>query len=76
MSLKTVIITSGSLTLLYLLSLLLELPFILVLGLLLASIASLPYMAVRILKDPYSTPKTFEEYFYQDREDLRRSGNE
>jgi len=28
------------------------------------------------LTDPYSTDKTFDDYFYQDREDLRRNGKE
>ena len=34
------------------------------------------WMALRILKDPYSTDKTFDDYFYQDRPDIRRVGKE
>ena len=34
------------------------------------------WMVIRILKDLYSTEKTFDDYFYQDRPDLRRSGKE
>jgi len=34
------------------------------------------WMAVRILKDPYSTDNTFEDSLYQDRPDIRRVGME
>ena len=36
------------------------------------SMAALIWMAIRILRDPYSTDKTFDEQFYQDRDDIRR----
>jgi len=39
----------------------------------LAAVLGIVWMAIRILKDPYSTDKTFDEYFYEDREDIRRS---
>jgi hypothetical protein len=31
------------------------------------------WMAVRILRDPYSTDATFDEQFYRDRPDIRRT---
>jgi hypothetical protein len=34
------------------------------------------WMVIRILKYPNSTDKTFDEYFYEDRPDLRRNGKE
>jgi len=34
------------------------------------------WLAVRILKDPSSTSKSFEGQFYQDRDDLRRNSVE
>jgi hypothetical protein len=34
------------------------------------------WMVIQILKDPYSTDRTFDDYFYQDRPDIRRTGKE
>lgn len=45
-----------------------------VLGLLGFAYAAAVWMVIRILKDPYSTDNTFDEQFYQDRDDLRRNG--
>jgi hypothetical protein len=47
-----------------------------ILVLYLSAAAATLWMAFRILTDPYSTDKTFDDYFYQDREDLRRNGKE
>jgi len=46
------------------------------LGLSLSSIVTRVWMAVRILKDPNISGKIFDEYFYQDREDICRNGKE
>jgi len=58
------------------LSLLLTLPGRWILGFGLAEMAAIIWMAIRILKDPYSTTETFDDFFYQDRDDLRRNGKE
>jgi len=75
-TLGTVIATAAGLTAFYLFSILFDLRLELILGLYLSSTVATLWMAVRILKDPYSTDKTFDEYFYQDRDDIRRSGTE
>jgi hypothetical protein len=54
----------------------LEMPLEIMLALLGLTFVAHVWMVIRILKDPYSTDKTFDEFFYQDREDLRRNGNE
>ncbi len=41
----------------------------------LASVA-MAWMAIRILRDPSSTNKTFDDQFYQDRDDIRRGETE
>lgn len=67
---------AASITLIYMMSILFEAQLELILSLLLASFGAIVWMAIRILKDPYSTDKTFDDYFYQDREDIRRNGKE
>lgn len=57
----------------YLLSLVAGVDRSIILGLLVLTYVAVIYMAIRILKDPYSTTKTFRTQFYQDRDDLRRS---
>lgn len=32
------------------------------------------WMTIRILRDPWSTHKTFDDYFYEDRPDIRCGG--
>ena len=76
MSLEWVIVTATSVAVIYVLCILFALPLAWVWGLYGASVLALVWMVVRILKDPYTMDKTFDEYFYQDREDLRRSGPE
>jgi hypothetical protein len=39
------------------------------------AVAATAWMALRILNDPWSTDKTFDDQFYLDRDDLRRSGS-
>jgi hypothetical protein len=74
--LAPVIAAPAGVTLIYMASLVLEASPPWIFGFCLASMAALVWMAIRILKDPYTTPKTFDEYFYQDRDDLRRNGKE
>ncbi len=74
--LGSVIGVAASITVIYLLSILFDLPLALILGLYLSATIATLWMVFRILKDPWSTDKTFNEYFYQDRDDLRRHGSE
>jgi hypothetical protein len=69
-------VVTASVTFIYVMSLLFGLPFVWILGLLFSSMVATVWMVLRILKDPYSTDKTFDLYFYQDRPDLRRNGKE
>jgi hypothetical protein len=75
-NLKTVIGITAIVTALYVTSMFLEMPLEIMLALLGLTFVAHVWMVIRILKDPYSTDKTFDEFFYQDREDLRRNGNE
>lgn len=63
-TLKSVILVVTSVAGVYLLSIMLEAPIALIAGLGLSAFVGIIWMAVRILKDPFSTDKTFEEYFY------------
>jgi len=76
LALKSVIAAATGIVVIYMMSILFELSIQWVLGFLLLSLVATAWMVVRILKDPYSTDKTFDDYFYQDREDIRRNGNE
>lgn len=76
LALRSVITVTGSITLIYMISILFGLPLGLILGLLLSSMVATVWMVIRILKDPYTTDKTFDDYFYQDRPDIRRNGKE
>ena len=71
-----VISVTAGVTFLYLMSILCGLPVTWIFSLLMLSMAATVWMVIRILKDPYSTDKTFDDYFYQDREDIRRNGKE
>ncbi|HYV92097.1 MAG TPA: hypothetical protein VE978_09955 [Chitinophagales bacterium] len=75
-SLEAVIGIATGFMLLYLLSILFEFPGEWVLNLWLLSPFVIVWMMIRILKDPCTTDKNFDEYFYQDRDDLRRNGKE
>lgn len=76
LSLKSAIIVATGFVLTYMISILIELPISWILVLCLLSMVASVWMVIRILKDPYSTDKTFDEFFYQDREDIRRYGKE
>jgi hypothetical protein len=76
LDLKSVIGVTGGVTVQYMISLLFDFPAGWILVLLFCSMVAIVWMAIRILKDPYSTDKSFDDYFYQDREDIRRIGKE
>jgi hypothetical protein len=76
LGLGSVIVVAANATMIYLMSILFGLPLGWILGLLLSSMVAAVWMVIRILKDPYSTDKVFDEYFYQDRPDIRRNGKE
>jgi hypothetical protein len=67
---------AGAAMVAYLAGILLDLPFPAILALLGLCFVANVWMVIRILKDPYSTEKTFDEYFYEDREDLRRGNGD
>ena len=75
-SLEVVIGIATGFMLLYMLSILFQFPDPWIFNLCLLSPFVIVWMVIRILKDPYTTDKTFDEYFYQDRDDLRRNGKE
>ena len=76
MGLKWVIAVTAVVTGIYLISMLLGFPLRSILALYGLSVFAYVWTVIRILKDPYSTGKTFDEFFYQDRDDLRRSGKD
>ena len=76
LNLETVVGVAAGLTLTYLASIILELRLVLILGLYLSATGATLWMVFRILKDPWSTDKSFDDYFYQDRPDIRRQGTE
>jgi len=67
-----VLATSGVVTI-YLIAILLNAAFAWIYALYVSSVGASIWMTLRILKDPYTTGKTFDEYFYQDRPDIRRA---
>ncbi len=75
-SLKWVITVTSLIAAAYVLGILFQFRFAAIAGLYFLTLTATVWMVIRILKDPYSTTKTFDEYFYQDREDIRRSGPE
>jgi hypothetical protein len=76
LSLGSMIAAAAAITVAYMISIILGLRLELILGLYILATAATLWMAFRILKDPHATDKTFDDYFYQDREDLRRNGKE
>lgn len=64
-------LTTG-IVLFYLLNMMLGAPLAWILSLFLSSIVATGWMAIRILKDPFTTHKTFDQHYYLDRTDLRR----
>ena len=74
--LRWVIFAATTVVVTYLIGILLNMPLQWVYGLYGLSVSALIWMTLRILKDPYSTEKSFDDYFYQDRPDIRRVGTE
>jgi hypothetical protein len=75
-NLKSVIIAATSVVMLYVVGILLQSPLQWVYALYGLAVCATIWMTLRILKDPYSTDKSFDDYFYQDRPDIRRVGKE
>jgi len=76
LTLEAMIGVAATCMVVYMMSLILELRLECILGFYIASTLSTLWMAYRILTEPYTTNKTFDEYFYEDREDIRRYGTE
>ena len=74
-SLGAVIGSTTVISLVYVMSVLIGLNDTIILGLLGMACVAIIWMAIRILKDPQTTSKTFDDQFYEDRDDLRRCGN-
>ena len=74
--LKRVIFAATTVVVMYLIGVLMNVPLQWVYALYGLSVSALIWMTLRILKDPYSTDKSFDDYFYQDRPDIRRVGKE
>jgi hypothetical protein len=74
-SLGAVIGITAVISLIYVMSILIGLSDTIILALLGMACIAIIWMALRILKDPQATNKTFDDQFYQDRDDLRRCGN-
>jgi hypothetical protein len=76
LKLDRVIGITATVTMIYLGSSMLDLPAWVSLALFVVAVVTNIWMVIRILKDPYTTDKTFDDYFYQDRPDIRRVGKE
>jgi len=74
--LKSAILGATSAAGVYLFSVLLHVSLEWICALYALTLGACVWMTVRILKDPWSTDKTFDDYFYQDRPDIRRVGRE
>jgi hypothetical protein len=74
--LERVITTATGLAVLYLVGILWTLPLVWICALCSMSLGACIWMVVRILKDPWSIDRTFDNYFYQDRPDIRRVSKE
>ena len=75
-NLKPVITLATGAAVAYLIALLLKVRLEMVYALYGVAACACIWMTIRILKDPYSTDKKFDDYFYQDRPDIRRVGKE
>jgi len=74
-SLGTVIGSTAVISLIYVVSVLIGLRDAIIWGLLGLACVAIIWMVIRILKDPQVSRKTFDDQFYEDRDDLRRYGN-
>lgn len=76
LTLGTLIAAATAVVFVYMFSIILDMRLELIMVLYVIATLSTLWMMIRILKDPYSTKKTFDDQFYQDRDDLRRTGTE
>ena len=76
MNLKRVIVAATILALAYLVATLLRLPLQWIYALYGMSAVACLWMTIAILRDAWSTDRTFDDYFYHDRPDIRRVGKE
>jgi len=74
--LKWEIILATGVAVMYLIGILLQVRLEWIYALYGLSMGACIWMAFRILTDHWSTDKTFDDYFYQDRPDIRRVGKE
>lgn len=72
-ALESIIGTVAGATVLYLMGVLFKVPGTLIFSAMLCLMFAIAWMAIKILKDAWSTQKTFDEFFYEDRGDLRRT---
>jgi hypothetical protein len=73
-SLGAVIGSTAVISLVYVMSLVMGLQDKIIWGLLGMACVAILWMVIRILKDPYTSDKKFDDQFYADRDDLRRCG--
>ena len=76
LKLNSVIILASSAAVAYLIAISLSVRLDWIYALYGLAVVACIWMALRILRDPWSTDKTFDDYFYQDRPDIRRVGKE
>lgn len=76
LNLKSVIAVATGVAVLYLVGVVLELQTGWIGALYCLAVGAAVWMAIRILKDPFYTNRTFDDYFYLDRPDIRRVGRE
>jgi len=74
--LNSVIILATSVAVIYLIGIMLQLRLEWLYALYGLAVGVCIWMALRILRDPWSTDQTFDDYFYQDRLDIRGVGLE
>jgi len=74
LKLNSVIILATSVAATYLIAISLNVRLEWVYALYGLSVGACIWMTLSILTDPWSTAKTFDDYFYQDRPDIRRVG--
>jgi len=73
LDLRSVIVAATSVVVIYMASVVFDRPIEWIFALWLSSLVAVVWMAIRIIQDPFTTDKTFDEYFYQDRDDIRRN---
>lgn len=72
---SAIIVATGA-AMAYLIGILLDVRFEWVYALFGLAVGACIWMTIRILRDSWSTDMTFDDYFYQDRPDIRRVAEE